>query len=91
MPTKPKAKKATRAKPAVKTEKATTGKLAVSGEQGDGLLMAMVMRPAPTAAQLDARQAAAKTRRKASGPPRKKAAQSKVKAPEVPPANPRNK
>jgi hypothetical protein len=90
MPSKPKPKSAT-TKPPVKTEKAASAELAVSGKQGSGLLLAMALRPAPTAAQLDARQEAAKTRRKASGPPRKGTAQSKIKAPEVPPCNPRNK
>ncbi len=88
---KPNVKKTKTAKPLVKSEKAVSAELSISGKQGSGLLLAMALRPAPTVAQLDARQQAAKTKRKASGPARKGTALSKIKAPEVPPVNPRNK
>lgn len=90
MPVKP-ISKIKSVKPKVQTEKATIGEMDISGKQGSGIHLAMAQRPAPTAAQLDARQAVAKTKRKASGPPRKATTPSKIKAPEVPPVNPRNK
>jgi hypothetical protein len=90
MPAKP-ISKSKSAKPKVQTEKATTGKMDITGKQGSGLHMTMALRPGPTAAQLDARQEAAKTKRKASGPPRKGTTTSKIKISEVPPVNPSNK
>lgn len=76
-------------KPTVKVDKAKSGQIAASGNQRD--TAALAVRPPPTPAQLDARQAATKTVRKASGPARKTAAMAKIKPSVVPPVTPRMK
>ena len=70
----------------VKIEKSTSGRVRAGGEKSGRSVAAA--RPPVTAAQLDAKQNAARARRKAPGPPRKTRSVADVAPSDVPPVEP---
>ena len=74
-------------KPKIIVEKSTAGTVKVGRQKSGGPAMTAA-RPAPSPAQLDARQAAIKRKRKASGPARTAKSLNKVVPADVPAVEP---
>jgi len=86
MPVKAKTRKRSTSK--VRVEKSTSGRVRAGGEKSGASVAAA--RPPVTSAQLDAKQNAARARRKAPGPPRKTRSVADVSPSDVPPVEPRS-
>jgi hypothetical protein len=76
------------AKRKVKVERSAAGKVAAASQKSGGPALA-IARPAPTPAQLDARQEAIKTKRKAPGPVRAAKSLVGITPADVPAVEPR--